>query len=269
MTQTNIIILKAYYGRQQGPLSLNPVKDLNTGKFRGVKLLSEQKKLDAIKVIDGNTTRRISDGLTLDLSDPVDALDWDWIKENKEIVASEQEANDNPQALFYVYHPDKEIDVALEKFDLNYEATKLVKESTPEERRDLCRYLGMNVDGFRDKDILEYLAGRVKSSPKTILKAAEDPNYKEKLFLQQLLDAALFKKDSNGIIKYGDIIVGLNKDAAIVWLNDSRNRELVGKLYARLYSEPSLSSTSSVIDEFESMQSGSKNNNAEATEETL
>lgn len=253
MTESNIITLKAYYGRQQGPLYLNPVKNRTTGKLLGVKNLSPAEKLTAIKEVTADTQRKIVDGLILDLSDPVDEIDWAWIKENKEIATSEEEANNNPQALFYVYEPDREIDATLEKSDLEYEAMKLIKESTAAKRREFCMYLGMDVDGFRDKDVEEYLVTTVKAKngPPRILAIRNDRNFKEKLFLFRLLKSRTVTKDKNGIYKYGDILIGLNQDAAIMWLNDTKNRDIVGKLYSKLNGSAARQ-LGSVIDEFES-----------------
>jgi hypothetical protein len=109
------------------------------------------------------------------------------------------------------------------------------------------------------------LKDRVETNPQSILDAKEDPNFKDKLFLQRLIHNRVFRKDAHGHIKYGDIIVGLTTDAAISWMKQPKNRGLVGKLYTQVYGSPDVAELGSIVDEFESLKGDEKNKKAQTS----
>jgi hypothetical protein len=258
MQENDIIILKAVWGKTQGSLLLNPVRDDVTGKFKGVEELNEEELRKSVRPVYPDTQRKITDGLKIDRRNQVDKIDWEWIKENKEIVGSIEEARSSPQALFYIDQPDKELEKRLAKSDLVFEAETIVRGLSVNEQIEMCRLLGQNVKGYRPIDVRDYLLERSHSAPAKILDAKADPNAKEKLFLFDLVDAGKVKKDQAGMYKFGDIILGLNTRSAIEWLNDKKNRDIVGKLYTALYNKDEVVS-SSVISDFSQVEKPIKN----------
>lgn len=259
MTQEKVIVLKAMHGKQQGYLDLTPARDRVTGRLRGVKPLSQEDMRLAIRAVDGNTVRKITDGLTLNLNDETDRIDWEWIKECREISLDRYSALGDPNVLFYVDQPDREVDERISKFDTVLEAGIIVKDASQVRKAEICRYLGFHTAGLPPKDILDYLADIAQKKPEKIIKANEDPQFKQKIFLFSLIDANIVKKDKNGIYRYGDIVLGLNVDAALVWLNDKANRDLVGRFFTKLKESGSPISTSAV-DDFEQLDKSNKDN---------
>jgi hypothetical protein len=245
--------LKAVYGKQQGTLLLSPVRDRITGRLKGVKELSEEERRKERRPVTAGTQRKISDGLTIDLNNEIDQVDWDWIKYCDEIVPSFEDAQNNPKALFYIDQPDMELEKRLERNSRRFEAEKYIRESTPEQREEIARYLGQNISYMRPQEILDWLLSRLdtKNGPADVMKSKTDPKFKTRLFLYKLMDIGKVKKNVSGMFYYGEIVLGLTADAAVNWLDDPNNRDIVGKLYIELYGGDDTVFTS-VIDEFES-----------------
>jgi hypothetical protein len=254
------ITLRAVWGKQQGPLRLCPAKDALTGQLLGVKFLKESEKADSPRVVTAETERILTDDMTLSGDNPVDLIDWDWIQETREVSPDFATAQSEPGALFYVDQPDKEIDDRITKREVAADAMDIVRKTNSVEREELCRMLGQNVEHWRDKDIKDYLYGIVEENPKKVIDASDDPNRKTKMFLYKLLDKKIITKDADGIYKYGSIIMGLNETSAIVWINDSKNKELVSKFYRELNpAKPA----STVIEDLENADNEGEGNNGQ------
>lgn len=239
MQSETLITLKAIYGKGQGALLLNPVRSRVTGKLLGVKELSEEERRKEVRPITADTQRRISDGLTIDLSNPVDAIDWEWIKYNEEIADSFDEAQMSPKALFYIDKPDQEVEDRLKRGEMRFEAESFIRNCSNKKLQEVARYLGQNINYMKPSDILDWLLQRIttKNGPEEILKARDDKKFSRRLFLFDLIENKKVKRDSNDIHYYGDIVMGLNRTATIEWLDNPKNADIVGKLMAELYGE--------------------------------
>jgi hypothetical protein len=246
------IVLKAYSGKVKGAVHVWPRLDTSTGKLLGVRSLSEEEKRNSPRVVDITTNRKITDGTTLNLNDPVDSIDWEWLRLSGAISEDFEEGlSDN--TTHYVYEPDKELDDKIAKINLKYEAVEIIRNASDDQRKEMARVIfGQNVGGFRSKELYEYMMDRAEREPKKIIAGIEDPHYKEKLFLFALIDKKTISIDAHGHYRYGDIILGTHLDSAIHWMNDNRNRDLVGRFYVELNGKAP-TATSSIINEFETL----------------
>lgn len=217
--------------------------------------MSQTDALNALRFVDANTSRKISDGHVFDLNNPVDEIDWEWVKHNKEIGEDIHAAESDNHILYYIEKLDAEIDKRLAKVKVLRQAYGIIENASDQERKDLCKYLGQDVSVFRPKDIEDYLMTKAEKTPALILKAKADPNYKTRVFLYKLVEAKKIKIDKSGIYKYGEIILGLNLDAAIYWLNDTKNRVLVGKLFSEIEGSDNVP-FSNVVDDFTKDENG-------------
>lgn len=255
----DIIILRAVYGKQQGACILTPLKDMSTGRLRGVDILTPEQERNAVKVIDENTTRRVFDNLIINLKDPVDSVDWKWMKETREIAMTMKDAHSSPSALFYVYKPDQELDERLESKRAQRKASQVI-DYPVDRKRELMEYLGVDASTLREKDIDDLLFGWIEKKPYEILSAIEDPQFKTKIFLFRLVQNGTVKKDAHGTYRYGDIIMGFNEQSAIDYLNDVRNRNLVGKFYTEVYGKTMPKAQVSVVEELQSLEERGEDN---------
>lgn len=256
MTQVkkNVITLKAFHGKTQGPLLISPVRDRITGRLRGVIEVSEEERRKQARPVTADTQRKISDGLQLDLDNEIDKTDWAWIKENSEISLSLEDAQSNTRVLFYVDLPDKEVEERQKRRDKRFEAETIIRKSSHAERKDLCRYLGQDLTYVSNPETegMDFLLGKldVKGGADQIINASADPKLKTKLFLFKLIDLRKITKRANGMLVYGETVIGLTVEAAVQWLDDTRNRDIVGKLFIELNAGDQ-ATAGSVIEEFE------------------
>jgi len=255
----DIIILRAVYGKQQGACILTPLKDMSTGRLRGVDILSPDEERKAVKVVDSNTTRRVFDNLIINLNDPIDSVDWKWMKETREIAMTMKDAHSSPSALFYVYKPDQELDERLELKKAQRKASEVI-DYPVDRKKELLEYLGVDASTLREKDVDDILYSRIEKKPYEILSAVQDPQFKTKIFLFRLVQNGTIRKDANGTYRYGDIILGFNEQTAIDYLNDVRNRNLVGKFYTEVYGKQMPKSQVSVVDELDSLEREDEDN---------
>lgn len=222
--------LRAVYGKQQGSLFIQPVTDSRTGRLVGVKNLSEEEKRNATRVVEASTTRKIQDGVVVDLSNEIDSIDWNWIKHSPAIAMSFADAQSSPNALFYVEDLDAETEKKISKKDLVYKAMTHVKESSAHKKLQASRLLGQDATHFSPLQIDDFLTSIAFENPEKIIKVYEDKNSKTRLFYYQLLDSKLITKERGGIIKYEEITLGINEEQALEWLKTPENRDIVQQL---------------------------------------
>ncbi len=248
----HIITLKAVYGKQQGPLLLSPCKDRITGQLKGVKQLSEEEMRKEARPVTADTQRRVSDGLQLNIKLAVDKTDWDWMKECGEIADSFEAAQISPKALYYIDRPDKEVEDRLKRKDKRFEAESIIRNASQIQREEICRLLGQNVSYMQSHEVLDTLLSKLdqKGGVDSIIGIKNDPKYKTKLFLYRCIDLKKITKRSNGMLVYGEMTIGLTIEAAVQWLDDANNRDIVAKLFADINSAP-VKEVGSFIDELE------------------
>ena len=235
-TQEEIIVLRAVYGKQQGWIKLTPVEDSNTGELLGV---------DPNTGVTSASERKIADGHTFNLKKPADAIAWKWVKENKEIVNSLIDGLNEPSALYYIDRPDEIVKNRIKANKLKFEASSKVNVGDTETLRGICRLLGQNSEYMKIDDIQDFLDGKISQvgGAEKVIAAFADPSAKTKLLFYKLLDTNTIKKETSGIYKYGEIILGVSIDSALIWLKDNRNIDVVGKMYREAHKndlEPAL-----------------------------
>jgi hypothetical protein len=221
------LTLRAVWGKQQGKLILCPPRDAITQKMRGVNTFSPEEARLQKRVVTEDTTREIKDGLVINLEDDVDKVDWEWIKECKEVELNLEGAQQSHSALFYVEDLDREVIERVQLDDLRFEAKKLIKDSSDFRKSEVTQLLGRDSKYMRPIDIADFLNDLSSRKPQLVIDTYEDEDYKLKLFLMSLIDAKVIYKDNNGFYKYESVVLGVNKAAAIHWLKDANNQSMV------------------------------------------
>lgn len=227
------ITLVAKHGKQQGYFAASPVKDSTTMKLLGVEDLSEDEKRKDKRPIGEDTQRKITHGITFDPNSIVDQTDWKWIRHNKEIAPDFDSAHSDDRVLYYIEESvDKEVATRNKSRDVKFEAETLIRNMTENERKEVMKYLGQNASDMKDNDVKDWMLSRIeiKNGADEIIRAKKDPQFKTRLFLFQLQDLNKVKRNSSGIYSYGEIVLGTNMISAIEWLDNDKNRDIVGKL---------------------------------------
>lgn len=227
MENEKFITLKAKWGKQQGKLILYPVQDRYTGELKGIEPYTEEEKRKLKRVVTQETNRTISDGMIINLNNETDKVDWEWMKQCLEIAGDYDACYNEPRALFYVENLDQDMDKRISVSELKFNAMSYVKQSSEAERSERCRLMGQDVRYFKSKEIYDWLMQQAESNPLKVIASYEDESAKTKLFLYRLLDHNIISKDINGMIKYGNIVLGVNEEGAVRWIQDPANRDLI------------------------------------------
>jgi hypothetical protein len=250
------VTFRAYAGKQMGKVWFTPVKDSITGKYLGIPEVNpeEQRKLPRQwDPSDSEFGRMVSDGLELNPNSPVDQYDWAWMQYNKEIADNIDEAKANEaQTIFFIDDPGREVRKRKALADTKFKAQSIIRDLQKSEKVDMMRYLGIHASlSMSDVDLDDILVQRAESEPQAIINAYSDPIKKDKLFILALVDAKKLKKDHYGAYRLGDALVGQNLEAAVLWLQDPRNRDIVARLFMELKEKNPALQSISVIEEFE------------------
>ncbi len=234
----SIITLKGRWGKQQGPLDLYPVFDSVSENFLGVEEIADDEKRKSIRPVSGETSRRITCDMTLDLNRDFDVIDWAWIKECNQIGMNLKEASQSMQVLFYVYNEDAISKATVNKADLVFEAMTLVKAASATEKGQRARLMLGTTSAFRELEIEHYLKDKAMNEPELIVNLFQDKDMKVKLFLLDLLKAKILRKDPvDKAIYFNERPLGLSDAIVHAFLKHSDNQELVGHFQLELESK--------------------------------
>lgn len=229
------ITLKAKYGKQQGPLTVCPVKDPVTGELRGVKPLSEEEKKKEKRPVDGYTTRKIMGDMVISYDNIVDRTDWDWIVHNKEIAASREDANQDEVVLFYVEDYEGELEKTVKKEELVIDAQIEVKKASNDKKVEVCRLLGVDARYMQPLEVSEFLYSKAKSHPELLLGKFSDPDAKAKILVMDLIDRKIIVEDrETGVYLYGTTRLGSKMESVVAWVSDKTNNDIVVEMRKEL-----------------------------------
>lgn len=229
------ITLKAVYGKQQGPMDIQPIYNNVLQRFEGVDELTEDEKKQAVRVINDDTYRRITDGTIIDLNRDVDVVDWAWIKLCNQIEKSEEDAQSSRVAMFYIYSEEVLVKAKIKKTDLIFDALSMIKKATETERAQRCRLLMGTTSHFTPLDIEDYLKDKAMTEPQSIVNVFSDENFKQKLFLLDLIDARIIKIDpKDKVYRFNDRPIGASEKSVIEFLGEPNNQDMVAQFKIEL-----------------------------------
>lgn len=236
--QNKVIMFKPVYGI--GTLTVQPAKDAHTGQMVGVRLLSEDEKRKATYFVTENTKRVLEPGFFLDLSRERDAVDWLWIKNCKGVALSEDEMLRRDDVYYYVYDEDKESEKSVKHSEAVLKALQYVYQTPDAKLSEKARLLNEKMESLKPTQIRDYLYSLAKSSSLTkvmsLVAVYEDPDSKEKIFLNKLVDKGIVKIVHN-VYKFGDINLGIGEVQAVAFLKQPQNAGIVLTLRKRAYPE--------------------------------
>ena len=219
--------------------TFQPVMDRRTKRLKGVDVLSEEQKRNRPYVVDHTTSFTVESGTTLDLSNYIDAVTWEWLKHCPEIAHSKMEAL-RGKAYFYIYDEAAEIEAAARLADLTRKALNYVHDTSDVKLQEKARLLEKGLEHLSPYQLRKYLNDLAMSDKyddvMKIINIYEDPEAKERLFLLKLLDAQIVR-NINEVMKFGDVDLGVGETQAIAFLRNPENANLVKMLRKRLYPE--------------------------------
>lgn len=224
-SSNKVIEIKSIY--KSGKHTVQPAFDPKTGWYAGVERLSdEQKKTRQYYVNVGltkeearhNTKIVLKSGDSFDLNNPIDAINWEWLKHLPCIAMSYEEAQQG-KALFYVHIEGREAELANTRTEGWLEAMNLVNDDPSTNYVNRALLLGFDMEGEETASIKEFLFATAKESPKKIFRIYRDKSMQIYLLFAKAKKAGHIVKDEvNGVFRYGSNILGVSEEASIAFL---------------------------------------------------
>ena len=228
-SSNKIIEIKSVY--KTGKHTIQPAKDPKTGWWSGVDRLSEEeKKGKSYYVTVGETSKErshlntklvLKDGLIFDLNNEVDALNWKWVRQCKEVAMSFKEAQAG-KALFYVHIDGREAETSNAKSEQIFDAMKCIMDDPTTNYANRALLLGLEMENEPSSVIKEFLLETAKKKPMDILRVYRDKSVQVHLLFAKAKQQNKIT-EGNGVFKYGTTILGITEEASIAFLQDHKD----------------------------------------------
>ena len=230
-TNSNKIIeIRSIY--KDGKHTVQPAFDPKTGWYAGVERLSDEDKkkrkyyvtVGEIKENARNNTKiTLENGFIFDLNDPVDAVNWEWVKHLPCLAMSFAEAQSG-KALFYVHIEGREAEETNKRTELKFEAMRLVMEDPSTNYENRALLLGLDMEGEEPSVIKEFLLDVANKTPEKIHRIYRDKTMKIYLLFAKARKANFITFDeANGVFRYGSTILGVTDDSSIAYLQQNED----------------------------------------------
>lgn len=258
MTENNIIILRACYGKVSQSYILNPCVNRQTGMYPecvkqvdkyGDMILSDKDKQSGKIFLPVTEEIEVQDGTVFDLNNPLQKAKWEAI-ENSSLIAPERFAHDSKgdllidgsqtkygKAVLYIERPGQLTKHKVNKAKLINKALNFVFNDTTENQIVKCKLLGKNMKNSYPSDIEDYLAEYAKRNPQKIidLYTGSDTEIRM-LFIDAVNKGIIRQKD--GVYMYGDkIAMGVTDEAVIAYIKQPSNQKVVEYIKQETYPE--------------------------------
>lgn len=272
------IVLRSVYGKVDQTYFIQPCPNPRTGVFppcvktvnsNGDMILSEEevRKMNAGEVhyVPADHVFEITDGTTFDLSDIVDAANWEAIKYCNWIAKDRFERDSNGNLIIdgnakkygagklYIHRPGEISKARVSRKQLVFRASQYIYDESHEELVKKCRVLGRDLSNARPADVLDYLIERAEKDPQKIIELYEGEDWKMHLFILDAMDRGVIRKNE-GLYKYDDKMLGGTIEATIILLRDPRYKAILNSIKAETY--PELLTKSEIQDIVDSQTDG-------------
>lgn len=260
----DIIILRSVYGKVGQTYFIQPCPNPKTGRLplcvKPVKgpdgqteMILSEADISAMSkgekhFVAADHVFEIVDGIRFDLTDVVDAANWEAIKYCNWIAKDRYEKDANGEyvidgntrrygtADLYVERPGEMTKVKVSKKRLINKAENYIYEDPNRERIKKCKVLGRDLHNAMEADIIDYLLEIAEKNPNKIIDIYEGEDWKMQLFVLDAVDRGVIRK-SEGIYKYEDKMLGGSIEATVITLRDVRFKKLLDSIKRETYPE--------------------------------
>ena len=233
-----IITLRGVFKTKQ---SIQPCFDPATRWYKGVERLSEEQKKDrTYYVVVGetgekarlNTTVVLEDGIEFDLNQEVDRINWEWIKECKEVAMSFKDAHKSKLARYYVQIEGREARESNIDFDTTFKAASLVMNDSRVDYEDRALLLGHDMTGEDPELIKQFLLSKANNikTAKQVISIYTSNSLSIQLLYLKAKKKNIITKTPSGAYKYGAHVISMSEEGCIVYLQDPANKEVLDLL---------------------------------------
>jgi hypothetical protein len=228
-TEDRIIVLKCINKKRNAtmiPMTIRPTYS-DMGLITGQPPLSQSQKEKIPLVVDEFTEKKLIGVVYLDLANPIDAINWAWMKHHPYIFQSYQDAlnSGNPNA-WYIDEPEKQAKERIGRKKLINILQNKISDLTYENQLVLARYLGIGTAGLTAWQVEEALyeacerdAG--KAEGERIKDILEDKSRFEHIRIgYKVIDLGYVTINSMGVYLYNGSPIADNFNNYLVWLKE-------------------------------------------------
>lgn len=165
--------------------------------------------------------------VSFDTSNPSHELIHKFLLSHKRVANSLLELDSFPHADYVITNATVEAQKQNIDFNVELEAFKEFAKLTPEDMRNVLKlYPGNAKYGNSDNEIVQAkLAEQMKKDPETFVTIVKDKSKDSKIFLKDLVDARILRKNKQAYY-YGEDCIGHDIESTITYVNDPNNQSL-------------------------------------------
>lgn len=271
MTQeSNFIVLKSVFNKTPGmEYKIVPVPDkrgvyapcVRKVDSNGDMILSEDDKKalsrGAVFIPEGEPIT-VKHNTTFDLSDPIQAAQWEAIK-NSKLIAKERSEKDtngvliidgqsvgkdrlnNPTghygvAELYIERPGKLAQARVNSAKLIHEAQDLVFKDSLAHQVMMCKLFEKNMEHAHPSDVEDFLLTQAQKYPEKVIKFYTAEESTARLLLIMAIERGVVQKKQDGLY-YAEIKLGSNMDFAVDFVKASENKSVKEAIKLDTYPE--------------------------------
>jgi hypothetical protein len=223
-----VIEIRSVY--KQGKHVVQPAWDAKANWWAGVDRLSEEdKKSKKEYVVVGETGENarnnskltLESGLTFDLNNSFDRMNWAWVK-RLPIISASFDGAQSSKAIFYVHVEGREAEVSNRRSDALFNAMRYIMEDPTTNYANRALLLGHDMEGQPTSVIKQFLMDIARKSPIKILDCYRSKSIKMDLLYVSARRLGIITDDPHsGNIMYGRQTIGTTEKGAIAFLREN------------------------------------------------
>ena len=266
--KSNIVVLRSVWGKRGQKYYIQPQKD-SKGQYPACvrKVNSDGDMIlkhgdDPDFLIPEDRIFTLYDGVTFNLDDPYQAVEWEAI-ENCFLIAPSRFAKDASgnylidgtpdivsnsnygaksrygRAELYVERPGLEAQQKVTRAKLELQATNYIYQYGYEDWLTFAKVLGRNMENQPVPDVEYFLISVAKKTPEKIIEICSGGDLANRVLFITAKERGVIRK-KNGMYIYGeegDLILGASEDAVIDWMRQPRNKKTLELIRKDAYPE--------------------------------
>jgi hypothetical protein len=261
---SNKIILRSVYGKTEQKYWIAPVKDPKTRRYpdcvkevddRGNLIMTDAERNSGNVFLSADEPIMVQDGKIFDLTNPVDAAEWEAIK-NSFLIASDRYATDENgnsiidghidrvthmptygRAELYVYKPGEAAKNKVSRAKLKNTAITYIIEDSLEHQVQIARLLGKHMEHVHHADLENYLIETAERDPQKIINLYRGNDTELRIMFYEAVDRKIIEIKDGIYVYDGSINLGGTDDSSISWLKDAKNKKWLDRITEEVYPE--------------------------------
>ena len=188
--------------------------------------------INGIRITDRDSAFEFRHGNEFDDS-AVAQLRLAILRQSGYLAPNREAINPSSEHRFYLLDEDAEAKAKSTKADLVFQALEKVRRLTATEKRNLAFFAGQRARVMSEEACDGYVKSMARDQPQQLMKWLANDEWKHAAFINKLVGYGILTREK-GVIKHGDVILGIDQDEAVAWLKNPANSDYASQLHAKL-----------------------------------